>query len=196
MHRFQVGQSYNPMRSVWPECAQYNYRQGAHELVLFFAAPTAAEVAAVRTGPLDVALHVDGPVIDLLYRFRPPDTPSTWSGVGGPSAIPWSDAPFTIHLVPANERTLPSATGTSEPHALVQIVLVDAASGIVHALRVASWSPAFTTAIHLAIAAQYAAPFDAQAYDRTLAALQARMSARDLAYRANARCTSAPSNVP
>lgn len=50
MHRYEVGQPYHPSRRAWPEGAQYNYRQGQHELVLFFQSPTTREIEAVRHG--------------------------------------------------------------------------------------------------------------------------------------------------
>jgi hypothetical protein len=65
---------------------------------------------------------------------------------------------------PPHEETSPAS------RAFVTIILVDAATGILRALRAIAYSPEFTRAIHEAIAGQAAAPFDAAAHARWAAA--------------------------
>lgn len=161
-YRYQVGQRYHPDRDRWPDgVAQYNYRQGQHELVLFFARPTSAEVLDARRGPAEFALLVDSPVIVLLYRFG--------------ASIQWSDAPYSWHMVPADQQTIPDTTGMQEPRAVMTVMLVDAADGILRSIRVVSLSPALTAALHLSIRAQAATPWVGQAvYDQRLADIYRR----------------------
>lgn len=155
LHAYRVGALYLPGRTSWPEGTDYSYRSGGHELRLFWRSPSASEVRNVKSGPASFALSIHGPVIFLLYRF------------GG---MPWSDQPFTIHLVPEDQRAVPPPTGISEGRALLTTILVDASTGIVRVLRALSWSPAFTAAMHLAIREQDAAGWPGQAaYDRALA---------------------------
>lgn len=162
MPELRVGAPYNPARRVWPETAQYSYRGGGHELVLFLRRPTPAEVAAVRGGASEFALYHHEDQICLLYRFGRP-------GEG----IPWSDAPTSWHLVPAAERVLPPATSGAE-RALLTVVLVDAADGLVRALRTVTWSPAFTAAVHAALRDQAARPWSEALYDANRTLLYAR----------------------
>jgi hypothetical protein len=54
---------------------------------------------------------------------------------------------------------------------MVTIILVDASTGLVRALRGVSYSPEFTRAIHGAIAVQAASPFDSAAHERWAAGL-------------------------
>lgn len=140
-----------------PEAGEYNYRQDAHELRLFLANLQPDEVAAVRRGRAEFALVTRGDLILFCYRFRP--------------AIPWSDAPYSWHLVPADQRTVP-AVATPDKRDTLMVVLVEATTGIVQGLRVLSLSPEFTTTLHSAIRAQAERPWPGdEAYDRQLKAL-------------------------
>jgi hypothetical protein len=172
MHAYEVGKPYSENRRHWPELAQYNYRGGEHELVLFLARPTSDETQAVRRGDAELALFVERSLIVLLYRFG--------------QALPWSDAPYSIHLVPFEQRTLPPETGPEE-HALLQIILVDAGTGIIKAMRVVSMSPDFTQTLHNAIRKQFDQPFTRSAYNGELEKLFARYSSADLAKMAQIR---------
>lgn len=172
MYTYEVGKPYVPGRRTWPEVVQYNYRGGEHELVLFFNQPTAAEISDIRRGRAEFALYISGKQIVMLYRFG--------------QSIPWSDAPYSIHLVPFEQRTLPPETGPEE-HALLQIILVDAGTGIIKAMRVVSMSPDFTQTLHNAIRKQFDQPFTRSAYNGELEKLFARYSSADLAKMAQIR---------
>ncbi len=162
----QVGALYNPSRRSWPETPQYNCRGGEHELLLLLGAPSRSEVDAVAAGEAALALLWTPPVICLAYRFGPE---------GG--GIPWSDTPFTVHLVPEHERTLPPA----EDQAIFRTVLVDAETGIVRSLRVQLLPAGFTGALHAAIREQAAAPWDRAAYDAAVDRLLATHSSEQVA---------------
>lgn len=183
LHELRVGQLYIPGRTSYPEAVQYNYRSGGHELLMWLANPRESEVEAVRAGPCQFALLTWRDVIFFLYRFE--------HLRGG---IPWSDAPFSIHLVPPDQRTLPAplseiAHDPDEARALLQIILVDAGTGIVRALRAVTLSPAFTAALHAAIRAQAERPWPGDAaYDAQIqAAYAAYPSTRQMVKAAQSR---------
>lgn len=69
MHRYKVGQLYNPARSRWEELPEYNFRNGQHELLLFFRSPSRAEIESVKTGQARFAFTVERGVIFFLYEF-------------------------------------------------------------------------------------------------------------------------------
>lgn len=174
-HKYTVGKPYNPHIKHWPvECAHYTLRRGHHELLMFLARPTDREVESVRQGPAEFALYVEPPVLMLVYRFEP--------------GLPWSDAPCSIHLVPPDERELPAAIETEETRALLRVLLIDAGTGILLAIRAVSLSPTFTSALHAAIRAQAVAEWDHLAYDAKLAAIRCRAEPAELARVAAVRC--------
>lgn len=157
---YRAGEPYHPTRRSWPEIAQYNYRGGGHELVLFLRQPTSPEVRAARQGLASFAFYADQNLLVLLYAFG--------------DGLPWSDAPFSWHLVPAAERVLPPET-RGEERALLTVVLVDATTGIIRALRVVTLSATFTRLLHDAIREQAARPWPGDAaYDAELATLYQR----------------------
>ena len=97
-HVISVGQLYHPGRTRWPEAGQYQLRGGTHELVMFWPNLSVRDIAAVRRGQCEFAVLVQQPVIWLLYRFD--------------GACDWSDAPFSVHLVPEAERGPARASDT------------------------------------------------------------------------------------
>lgn len=139
MLALEVGQPYVKGKTQWPEAADYSYRRGQHELRLFMDRPTTHEVEVVRSGLSRFALAVTGPVLWLAFAF---------------GDLPWNTATFNIHLVPEAEREAPPAPTRIQQRALLHVVLVDAATGLVQALRVLALSGTFTNALHKAIQGQ------------------------------------------
>jgi len=174
MHAVEVGKPYIPGKASYPEAGEYNYRSGAHELRIFLGDATAAEISAVESGEAEFAFAYETPdVLMFLYRFG--------------RVLTWSDAPYTIHLVPQAQRTEPPSLSDDE-RALLSIILIDARSGIVKALRVVSLSSQMSSKLHAHIQRQFAAQWDEAAYDAGLQSIQARYTSPALAKRAVARC--------
>lgn len=169
MYVLRVGQLYNPKRTSWPEGTQYAFRCGTHELLLFFHGPTTAEVEAVRRGRAQFALYAQGDLLVLCSQF---------------GDQPWTDAPFSWHLLPESEREEPPELTRDERIAL-QVILVDAATGIVQVLRLKTLSPGFSRALHRAIRAQRDRPWPGQpTYDARLDAVFAEYRTVDLVEKA------------
>jgi hypothetical protein len=154
--------------------AQYNYHSGTHELALFYNRPTSNEIKDVRRGPAEFALYVDGMLIVLLFRF-------------GKTGL-WSDAPYSIHLVPSEIRTIPQSMETWSN--ALQIVLVDASTGIIKALRLISMPDDFAEALNSAIVKQSTIQFTRARYNGALEDLFRRFSSEELAERAQAKFVS------
>lgn len=172
MHVYEVGKPYSNTRSSWPEAIEYNYLNGQHVLRLFLNNLSAADVDGIGNGPLRLGLVVDKPVLMLVYQFG--------------EVIPWSDAPFTLHMVPEERRQIPPELAPGE-RAVLSILLIEARSGIVKALRLISFGEIFSRRLHQAIREQAAAPFDQSTYDAKLAALYRQFSSKQLFSRAIAR---------
>ncbi len=160
MQTLAVGSPYIVGKNEWPDgVAEYNYANDTHELRLFWSVPTDAEIAAVRQARMHLALLVDDGIIFLVWRF---------DGIGD-----WSDCPFSIHLVPEAHRRIPPIV-QGEERALLQVVLVDASTGLVRALRAVTIPPLATQKLHNAIRAQAAGDFDSAAHGHALETIYAR----------------------
>lgn len=142
--RIQVGEPYLPDGRLRPPGAEYNFRGGAHELLLCLTQLTEHEIAAVLRDPAEFALVRDGPGLLFLYRFG--------------RDLPWSDCSFTWWRVPEAERVEPWIPAQDE-RALLTTILIEQETGIVSAIRATTFSPEFTGALHVAIAEQAATPW-------------------------------------
>ena len=157
MPKYAVGQLYNAKVQVWPETPHLRLRDEA-ELVLFLRQPTSREIQAVRTGQAAFGWVATEHTGILCYSFD-----------GG---VPWSDTPYTPHRdLPLEKSFFPIAQGA--PTGL-HVVLVDAATGIIKAMRQTPWPPRFAAAVYATVTRLASAPFSSATADQALAALWAR----------------------
>jgi hypothetical protein len=150
----EVGKPCVPGRTSIEPRVEYSFRRGQHELLLCLSQLSEDEVVAVREGKAEFGLLIYGLVIFLLYRFG--------------EAIAWSDAPYSWHRVPPEQRQLPETPTTAEIRAWLSVALVDADRNVVRALRRGILSPDFTRALHAAIADQAAGPWNPENFDAHL----------------------------
>jgi len=177
MYAYQVGQPYNPNVPQFPEVIQYNYRGGEHELVLFLNNPSAEEINDVAKGEARFALYADKDLIFLLFKFG--------------NAIDWSDAPYSYHLVPADQQQRAPETSVRD-YVLLHVILVDAACGIVKALRVIGMQPPFAQALHRAINAQANMEWNSREYAHNLRALYDKYNSHQMVQLSKIKFTSKP----
>jgi hypothetical protein len=170
-HRVQVGQLYSPTRTRWPETPHLRLSPASSDLALFLNEPSDEEASEVRAGAVSFAWVDGGPVSVLCFRF---------------GALPWMDTPFEPWQVPAGERGVPA--GGPGQYLPLQITLVDAATGIVKAMRVAAWTPDFAEQVRETLRRQLAAPGDHDAAARRLAAMY-QQNSQELAEQTAVRCT-------
>jgi hypothetical protein len=183
MQLLTVGQPYDPARRVWPEGADYNFRGGDHELRIFLTRATPREVAVAETGRIEFGLLVDLPELYVISRFFDPRHPD--------KMVMSFDCSYSIHRVAAEERTAPPAFEEVSPalRALVSVVLVEATTGVVLALRAMSYSPEFTRVFHRAIAEQLTLPYDKTTYERVAVAKVQAYDTRQLWELCTVKCT-------
>src|SRR5260370_13423918 len=93
MAALEVGNPYVPGRTSIEPRVEYSFRRGQYELLLCFSQLSEDEIDAVGEGKAEFGLLIYGLVIFLLYRFG--------------EAIAWSDAPYSWHRVPPEQRQLP-----------------------------------------------------------------------------------------
>jgi hypothetical protein len=177
LHLLEVGKPYDPRRTVWPEGADYNFRSGGHELRICLGRATPAEVEAVRAGPVELGAFAQPAGLVLVARFGP-----TLS----------FDCSYHWHRMAevTGDRTLPPPAEETSPtlRALLSVILVEATTGVVLALRAVTFAPEFTRAIHRAIAEQAAGAYDRVEHQRWAEALTARYTTHQLWARCAMRC--------
>lgn len=173
-HLYEVGKLYHPGRTQWDERVTYEWR-GEHELLMFASHPNEAEVWEARRGPVDIALVTRGQLIVIVFR------------VG--LFYNWSDAPYSYHLTPAADQTLPPEVGLGE-RVGIYLHLVDADNGILLTFRWATMTAEFSRCLHKAIRHQAAMPFNRTQYERDIAQLYVEYpQSSDLLGIAIARCS-------
>lgn len=173
MRTVTVGELLTPGVTCLPQIPEYNYRGGYHILVVSYERLVKAEIEAFRTGAAYFSLSVFGDVLVFQFRFG--------------AVLPWSDCTFTWHKVTAEEQQLPSVTYVGEERTLITAILAEATTGIVKVMRVLSFTPDFTRALHQAIADQAARPFPSN-YDALAVKVLRDYSSRDIRNRSIASC--------
>jgi hypothetical protein len=175
MYAIEVGKPYHPARRSWRDGSDYTYRSAGHELRVFLRDAARAEVVAVQSGPVEFGFFAEPEGLFLITRFG--------------SKLSF-DCSYNWHRVSAEGRTLPPPTEKTSPElrARMTIILVEATTGMVLALRTVKFSPEFTRALHRAIADQVAAPYDRAAHERWADGMTAQNSTEQLWARCTMRC--------
>lgn len=178
-HRFEVGKPYNADRKIWPHGNQFNWMHGELDLLMFYDRPSRHEIEAVRSGRSEFAVYDRDDLVVLSYRF-----------LGKRADLPWSDAPYQWHVVPAADRVaVPDQEAlTPESRVKLWITLVNAMGGLVEALKLVSLSPEVTRVLFGAIRNQAARPYDRTTYQRSLQSLYQRYTNDQLVEASSARC--------
>jgi len=159
--QFEVAKPLIEGKTRWPEGWMYDRWSGLDTLVCFTSHPTAKEINGMGAdGRLDLGLVVQKETILLVA-----DAPD--AGLRG-------DAPYSIHLTPKESRDVPPAVRDGETKAIAQVMLVDATTGIVKALRYSTLSNAFTIALYEAIRKQGREAFSPSRHMDNIQTLYAR----------------------
>ena len=130
-----VGKPYHPDCRVWPEGADYNFRDGAHELRVFLPRASKAEIASVEQGPIEFRLMCDLPDLFVISRFhdkrnrrlvmsfdysyswhRVARTPHSTSSMGGSQSGPACRGEYRAHRCDSWHRS-----GSANVHLLSRI---------------------------------------------------------------------------
>lgn len=129
-------------RDKLPEAIEYNYQAGDHTLLLSMKNLHPSEIKAVREEPAEFGLYCEDGIIFLLYRFG--------------EILPWSDSAFSWWNVAEEDRRIPEQRKHPAERILLKIILIEATTGVVKAIRVTTFSPEFTERLHRAIRGQAA----------------------------------------
>ncbi len=135
-----IGKLLFESRTELPEAIEYNYQAGDHTLLLSMKNLHEREIEAVREAETEFGLFCENGIVFLLYRFG--------------EVLPWSDSAFSWWNVAEEDRRIPAPQANPAERILLKIILVEAATGIVKAIRVTTLSPQFTEKLHGAIRQQ------------------------------------------
>ncbi len=140
MHIVAIGKPLFEGRTELPETIEYNYQSGDHTLLLSMKNLHEREIEAVRESEAEFGLYCENGIVFLLYRFG--------------ETLPWSDSAFSWWNIAEEDRRVPAPCENPAERILLKIILVEAATGVVKAIRVTTFSPAFTEKLHDAIREQ------------------------------------------
>jgi hypothetical protein len=180
-----IGKPFGGERRQWPEALQWRYDANGHMLIYSYHNWQRRELAAIEGGRASFAFTTffeSSMVIVFQSRFA--------------AAMPWSDSFYTWHMVEPDYRKAPEVWPEAHMRALCSIVAIDANGGEVQALRVVTFSPQFTRALHQAIIDQAARPFSQAEYDRNYRHILANYSTKELRRRALASCVGGEDDRP
>jgi hypothetical protein len=154
----QIGEVYSAGHTEYSEATQYCYYDGVHDLVLFWASPSAQEVRGFNSQSVEFALYVQQPVLFLLYRIA--------------DVCEWSDVAYNIHQLRAEEQEVPKETPGD--YARVQMTLVDTGTGIIRAKRIVRMGREMTQAMRQTLQQQAQIPFSRFDYEALVQQTYAR----------------------
>jgi hypothetical protein len=140
MQIVRLGKPLFEARCELPETIEYNYQSGDHTLLLSMKNLHPKEIEAVREAEAEFGLYCENSIVFLLYRFG--------------ASLPWSDSAYSWWNVAEEDRRIPAPQANPATRILLKIILVEAATGIVKAIRVTTLSPGFTEKLHDAIRRQ------------------------------------------
>ncbi|BBB91182.1 MAG TPA: hypothetical protein PKA28_11500 [Methylomusa anaerophila] len=166
-----VGEPFMEGKSRLEPIVTYRFDTGGHTLAIIQEGLTEQEIELVNSGKAELALYVDLPVLFLLYRF------------GGDSCC-WLETPFSWHMTEGDKRAYPDE---STPEALLNIVLVEAATGIVKVVRRIKLNSLFTAKLHETILAQSKTSFNGQSFAKHLNTVYNEMDVEEMVHAAVAR---------
>lgn len=161
MYKYEVGQLFQDGITMYPEGTKFDFTQGGPVLIMFLERPTEKEIQQVKSGRLQIGFWYKDDVIFVLFKF---------------GSLNWMDAPYNVHL--------------SEPFTFEEIVpnsgfglhvfLVDAATGIIKAMRLIGLGTTFSIQLKKAIEKQKNAAFDESLYDKAIMRVYGNYSTNDM----------------
>jgi len=161
MYKYEVGQLFQDGITMYPEGTKFDFTQGGPILTIFLEHPTEKETQQIKNGRLQIGFWCKDNIIFLLFKF---------------GSLSWMDAPYTIHLSKpfAFEEIIPgSGFG-------LHVFLVDAATGIIKAMRLIGLGTTFSIQLKKAIEKQKNTAFDESLYDKAIMRVYGNYSTNDM----------------
>ncbi len=171
MNHVEIGQLYEPGKTSWQEEMIYSFDVCGHSLLLVLPELDETKLEIIRSGEAEFAFYEDGPAIFFLFRFG--------------KVISWTDAVYSWHLVQRELRGVPDESTVGG--AALKVLIVDAGTGILQAVREIKMDAEFTRLLHAAIIKQADGSFNGQSYAKYINGVWNQYTAEDMLEMANAR---------
>lgn len=175
---YTVGQPYQPEHpGPMPETPHLRITGTSLELVIAYRSPTPAETHEFVHGTVRFAWVDSEQVALLAFKL---------------GSLPWADCPFHPRFVVEAGMTPPRLVPDSGGKVL-PMIFVDAATGLVAAIRLIGLPAQFVTAMAVSVSRMLLLPYDVAAHDAALDALYTRYdtSAQLVQDRADITCVGA-----
>lgn len=171
MDTMEIGQLYQPEKTSWQEEMTYCFDLRGHTLLLALSGLNETKSKDILTGDAEFAFYEDGPAIFFLFRFG--------------KTIPWTDTAYSWHLVQRDLRGVPEESQAGG--ATLKVMLVNADTGILQAVREIIMDGEFTQLLHAAIIKQADGSFNGQSYAKYINGIWNQYTSEDMVEIANAR---------
>lgn len=160
MDKIEVGQLFKKDVTKYPEGARFDITDGGCNLCIYFSNPSDSEIKNIKEDRFKAGYYAEENAIFMLFKF---------------GNLPWIDAPYSVHLSK-------SLTGFQlfdgwEGLAL-NIYLVDAATGILKAMRLIGLKTRFS--IHIIDAVEKQKKMSFENYDINVRSIMSKYSTKDL----------------
>lgn len=149
IQKLEVGKYLNKERKIYQECVVFNFDPSGPILYIFFNKPTDKEIQQIKNDKFEIGLYTQDEIIFILSKFGDLD---------------WMDSPYSVHLSPAVE--LEQSKG-KQGYGL-NVLLVDASSGIIRAIRLIGLSNEFSCKLKDAMERQKTMSFNKIDYDQKI----------------------------
>ncbi len=167
--KYEVGKLFVEGVTRYSESARFNFTQDGPVLILFYYNPTKSEIEDIRDGRIEIRFVSRSEMILVLAKF---------------GNQPWLDASYSVHLSePFVFQEMTETQGFG-----LHIILVNAATGIIIAMRMVGLSHGFSKELRKAIETQKEMPFNQITYSAKLENLYRNYTTKDLVKIADARC--------
>lgn len=171
-----VGESYDPARVVWPEGGAYWVGpDDRHRLIIALPDLVEDERHSITATAGRIGVATSGPVMFCLWRF--------WR-------FDWADCPYTVH-----QQTPAPVLSESLGRLGLDVVLIEARTGKIAAIRAVELAAEVSQAIRAALRTQASLAFDEATFDLTIQRVYAQFDPAGLADRA-VTCEIPPFNNP
>jgi len=169
MRKFEVGELFEEGKIKYQEGIKFDFDQSGAMLFLFFNHPTEDEVKNTKKGSLELRLCSMSNVIIILTKLE---------------GMQWMDAPYSVHLSQPFEF---DEIGPDQGVGL-SIFLIDAATGVLKAMRYVGLSNDFSNRLKEVINEQKITDFDTRQYQQSINNIYSAYSTNEMLKYSIARC--------
>jgi len=147
IQRLEVGKLFESGKTRYTEGIKFEFTSSGPVLLIYFESPTDKEINSISKGKFRIGFYDIENIIFMLAKFED---------------ISWMDAPYNIHL--SQPFSFSEQLEQEDLGFGLQIFLIDAATGILKAIRLVGLGHKFSIKLRDTILKQKEMPFDNQSY--------------------------------